>query len=214
MVKEGDGLTRLATTARSGDGKAMEAFVDAAYEQVWRLCATLVDEASGDDLAQETFVHAIRALPGFRGDSSARTWLLAIARYTCLDELRSRTRRRRRDALAAPSLRGEPSVPDSSQEVAVSDLVRCLEPDRRAAFVLTQMLGLSYEEAALVCWCPTGTIRSRVARGQDGPVGPSRPPRVRRARNRGPPGAVVRLRPAREMAARDLTKGGTPRAIV
>ncbi len=166
MVKEGDGLTRLATTARSGDGKAMEAFVDAAYEQVWRLCATLVDEASGDDLAQETFVRAIRALPGFRGDSSARTWLLAIARYTCLDELRSRTRRRRRDALAAPSLRGEPSVPDSSQEVAVSDLVRCLEPDRRAAFVLTQMLGLSYEEAALVCWCPTGTIRSRVARAR------------------------------------------------
>jgi len=166
MVKEGDGLTRLATAARSGDGKAMEAFVDAAYEQVWRLCATLVDEASGDDLAQETFVRAIRALPGFRGDSSARTWLLAIARYTCLDELRSRTRRRRRDALAAPSLRGEPSVPDSSQEVAVSDLVRCLEPDRRAAFVLTQMLGLSYEEAALVCGCPTGTIRSRVARAR------------------------------------------------
>jgi RNA polymerase sigma-70 factor (ECF subfamily) len=166
MVAEMDGLTRLANAARVGDDRALEAFVDASYEQVWRLCATLVDEESSDDLAQETFIRAIRALPRFRGDSSARTWLLAIARYTCLDEIRTRSRRRRRDALALPSVRRESSVPDASQEIAVSDLVRHLEPDRRAAFVLTQMLGLSYQQAAVVCRCPSGTIRSRVARAR------------------------------------------------
>lgn len=166
MVAAVDGLTRLANAARTGDKRALEAFVDAAYEQVWRLCATLVDEQSGDDLAQETFVRAVRALPAFRGDSSARTWLLAIARHTCLDELRARARRRRRDALASPTTREEPSAPDASQEVGVSDLVRQLEPERRAAFVLTQMLGLSYDEAAAICGCPAGTIRSRVARAR------------------------------------------------
>lgn len=159
-----DRLTRLAKAARAGDERALEAFVNAAYDQVWRLCAALVDDESSDDLAQETFVRALGALADFRGDSSARTWLLAIARYTCLDELRARTRRRRRDALA--SIRETASVPDASQAIALSDLVCRLGPDRRAAFVLTQMLGLSYDEAAVVCECPPGTIRSRVARAR------------------------------------------------
>jgi RNA polymerase sigma-70 factor, ECF subfamily len=162
-----DALTRLAHSARAGDNAAVEGFIEAGYEQVWRLCASLVDEQSGDDLAQETFTRAVRALPRFRGDSSARTWLLAIARHTCMDELRSRSRRRRRDAfLLASSLNDESSVPDVSNEIAIVDLLARLEPDRRAAFVLTQTLGLSYDEAARVCECPPGTIRSRVARAR------------------------------------------------
>jgi RNA polymerase sigma-70 factor (ECF subfamily) len=162
-----DALTRLAYSARAGDHDALEAFVRTGYEQVWRLCATLVDQHSSDDLAQETFLRAVRALPGFRGDSSARTWLLAIARHTCLDELRSRSRRRRRDALLrATTSSDEPTTPDASQSVAIADLLARLEPERRAAFVLTQSLGLSYDEAAQVCECPPGTIRSRVARAR------------------------------------------------
>ena len=167
MVVRVDALTRLAYSARTGDQAALEAFIHSGYEPVWRLCAALVDQQSGDDLAQETFLRAIRALRGFRGDSSARTWLLAIARHTCLDELRSRTRSRRRDAvLLARAAGDEATVPDTGQEVTIIDLVARLEPDRRAAFVLTQMLGLSYDEAAQVCECPPGTIRSRVARAR------------------------------------------------
>jgi RNA polymerase sigma-70 factor, ECF subfamily len=162
-----DALTSLAHSARAGERGALDAFIQSGYEQVWRLCATLVDRQSGDDLTQETFLHAIRALPRFRGDSSARTWLLAIARHTCMDELRGRTRRRRRDdALLSGALVDQSDRPDVTQEIAVADLLARLEANRRAAFVLTQSLGLSYEEAARVCECPPGTIRSRVARAR------------------------------------------------
>jgi len=161
-----DGLTRLALKAQAGDGESMRSFVGATYEQVWRLCAHLVDQSSADDLAQETFTRAVRALPRFAAASSARTWLWAIARHSCIDELRERDRRRRRDR----SLRAMASVdrpaPDAGQEAVVADLLSRLEFERRNALVLTQILGLSYEEAAGVCGCPVGTIRSRVARAR------------------------------------------------
>jgi RNA polymerase sigma-70 factor, ECF subfamily len=159
-----DRLTRLALSARSGDEEALETLVDSTYDQVWRLCASLVDPQSSDDLTQETFVRAVRALPRFRGEASARTWLLAIARHTCLDEVRSLARRRRRPPLVEVG-RGA-VVPDASHAATWSDLLCQLEPERRAAFVLTQVLGLSYAEASAVCSCPVGTIRSRVARAR------------------------------------------------
>lgn len=162
-----DDLTRLANRARAGDQRALEALIDAAYEQVWRLCASLVDRQGAEDLAQETFLRAVRALPRYRGDSAARTWLLSIARHVCMDELRSRVRRRRRDdVLPEDTLDSDRAVADVSEHAVVTDLLRRLEPDRRSAFVLTQMLGLSYEEAAQVCECALGTIRSRVARAR------------------------------------------------
>ncbi len=164
MVAAVDPLSRLTLRAGAGDPRALEAVVEAGYDQVWRLCATIVGDQSADDLAQETFVRAVSALPQFRGESSARTWLLAIARHVCLDELRVRGRRRRRDA--AVSSGRQVTAADPSGEITLTDLLMALDVDRRAAFVLTQVLGLSYEEAARVCACPTGTIRSRVARAR------------------------------------------------
>jgi RNA polymerase sigma-70 factor, ECF subfamily len=161
-----DALTRLAIAAGNGDESALVRFVEGSYDQVWRLCARLVDVQGADDLAQDAFIHAVGSLPKFRGDASARTWLLAIARNTCMDELRARTRRRRRDAsLVAGATVRRPHT-DDGQEIALADLLTCLDADRREAFVLTQLLGLSYEEAAEVCACPIGTIRSRVARAR------------------------------------------------
>ena len=164
MVAGVDPFTRLAHQARAGDPGALEAFVGTGYEPVWRLCATLVGEHNADDSSQETFIRAVGALPKFRGESSARTWLLAIARHVCLDEHRARARRRRRD-VAVRAGRAATSV-DPSAEIALTDLVGAIHVDRRAAFVLTQVLGLSYDEAARVCDCPPGTIRSRVARAR------------------------------------------------
>lgn len=162
-----DPLTSLAVGAASGDATARDALVRATYSDVWRLCAALVDRQSADDLAQESYVRAMRGLPHFRGESSARTWLIAVARHTCMDELRARDRRRRRDAARATLRRDrEYAVPDTSETTAVDDLLERLEPDRRAAFVLTQHLDFSYAEAAAVCECPVGTIRSRVARAR------------------------------------------------
>jgi len=163
-----DDLTMLAFEARAGDRQAFTTFVRRTQADVWRLAAHLVDATAADDLTQETFERAVGALPRFEGRSSARTWLLSIARRVCMDELRRRTRGRAalRRLGASVGVDGE-LEPDGTDGVAVSQLVTGLEPDRRQAFVLTQVLGLSYAEAAEVCECPVGTIRSRVARARE-----------------------------------------------
>ena len=130
MVAAVDPLSRLALRAGAGDPRALEAFVEAGYDQVWRLCATIVGDQSADDLAQETFVRAVGALPQFRGESSARTWLLAIARHVCLDELRARGRRRRRDT--AVSAGRQVTTADPSAQITLTDLLGALDADRRA----------------------------------------------------------------------------------
>ncbi len=161
-----DDLTRLAHAARTREPGALDAFIAASHVEVWRLCAALVDEQSADDLTQETFVRAVHAVRRFRGDASARTWILAIARNACFDELRVRVRRRRADA-AHDAVAGVAGVvADPAEVLAVRDLLAQLEPDRRAAFALTQLLRMTYAEAAVVCDCPVGTIRSHVARAR------------------------------------------------
>jgi RNA polymerase sigma-70 factor (ECF subfamily) len=162
-----DELTRLAHAARRAVPGSLDAFIRASHEPVWRLCEALVDRQTADDLTQETFIKAVRAIRRFRGDASARTWILSIARHTCMDELRARGRRRKRGAALSAGANERPALPDPGEEVSARDLLRHLEVDRRAAFTLTQLLGLSYEEAAEACGCPIGTIRSRVARARD-----------------------------------------------
>ena len=161
-----DDLTRLALAARDGDRAALGAFVRQSQAEVWRLCAHLVDRATADDLTQDVYVKAMRGLGRFRGDATARTWLLAIAHHTCADALRRRHRRRDLfDRVTSGASRGA-ATPDASGEVELTELLLALDDDRRAAFVLTQLLGLGYAEAAEVCGVPIGTIRSRVARAR------------------------------------------------
>ena len=157
-----DELTSLLLAARDGDRLALSVWIRNSQAEVWRLCAQLVSREAADDVTQEVFLRAYRALPRFRGDSSARTWLLSIARRTCADAIRDLRRRRR---LVTRLERPEP-VADPTRAVSVEALLAGLDPDRRQAFVLTQVLGLSYGEAAEVCDCPVGTIRSRVARAR------------------------------------------------
>ena len=136
----------------------------ATQTDVRRLCAHLVNPADADDLAQETYERALKALPGYRGDAPVRLWLLSIARRTCADALR---RRQRRTRLAGRLLGlAADTVPPAHGNVAEDELLDALDPDRRAAFVLTQLLGLSYADAATACGVPVGTIRSRVARAR------------------------------------------------
>jgi RNA polymerase sigma-70 factor (ECF subfamily) len=160
-------ITPLAVAAAAGDRAALERLVTVSYADVRRLCAALVDEASADDLTQETFSRIMRALGGFRGEAKARTWLLAIARNVCTDELRTRVRQRRRDRGLIEQAAVAPVSTDPRERLEIIDLVFRLEPERREAFVLTQLLALSYDEAAAICDCPRGTIHSRVARARD-----------------------------------------------
>jgi RNA polymerase sigma-70 factor (ECF subfamily) len=155
-----DELTSIALRARRGDAVAAAAFVRETQADVWRLCAHLGSAATADDLTQETYARAFAALHRFLGRSAARTWLLSIARRVCADAVRA-AQRDRRVELPRPG-----SADDPAGSVAVRALVAALEPERREAFVLTQVVGLSYAEAADVCSCPVGTIRSRVARAR------------------------------------------------
>jgi RNA polymerase sigma-70 factor (ECF subfamily) len=162
-----DDLTRLALAAGEGDEEALAAFVRRSQGEVWRLVAALVGRADADDVTQDTYVRAWRALPAFRADASARTWLLVIARRACLDWVRGRVRSRRlADRLELEASSTVTDVPDGVAVGALHQLVEQLPLERREAFVLTQLLGCSYEEAAEVCGVPVGTIRSRVARAR------------------------------------------------
>ena len=174
-----DELTRLLRAAQGGDRLALAAWIRRSQAEVWRLCAYLVDRQVADDLTQEVYLRAWTALPGWRGEASARTWLLAIARRTCAQVIR-----RRVCTLGSPvelAAGAHQVLPDPAEAVLLTRLIAGLDSQRRAAFVLTQLLGLSYAEAAEVCGCPVGTIRSRVARARadltnqlrdDGPAAP------------------------------------------
>jgi len=174
-----DELTRLLRAAQGGDRLALAGFIRGSQAEVWRLCAYLVDRQAADDLTQEVYLRAWTALPGWRGEASARTWLLAIARRTCAQAIR---RRLRQVVTSIEMAAGDHQVlPDPADAVLLIQLLAGLDPQRRAAFVVTQLLGLSYAEAAEVCGCPVGTIRSRVARARadltnqlrdDGPAAP------------------------------------------
>ena len=165
-----DELTLLARAAGRGDRAALASLVRETQGDVWRLCAHLVDPAAADDLTQDTYLRAIPALRRFRGDAPVRVWLLTIARRVCAAEITARTRDRRlalRLAAVPPDTVLGQSPPEPGAQAAADELLAALEPDRRAAFVLTQMLGCSYAETAAVCGCPVGTIRSRVARARE-----------------------------------------------
>ncbi|MFI5936828.1 sigma-70 family RNA polymerase sigma factor [Actinoplanes sp. NPDC051494] len=161
-------MTVLALRARAGDAAAQAALVRGTQAEVWRFTAALIDPGAADDLTQETYLRAFRALPGFEARAGVRTWLLGIARRTCADHLRAVVRRRRLDArLAAQVWTDRPHHPDPAHRLGTADLLGRLSGERRTAFVLTQVLGLSYAEAAEVEDVPVGTIRSRVARARE-----------------------------------------------
>lgn len=163
-----DEVTRLALAGARGDAEATISFVRATQRDVQRFLAGLVSSREAEDLAQETYLRALRSLPRFAGRSSARTWLLSIARRTAADHIRSIVRRPRSGSIPGWETVAENAepVPAVEERVMLRELVLALHPDRREAFVLTQMLDLSYAEAATVCGCPIGTIRSRVARAR------------------------------------------------
>ncbi|MEO6957936.1 MAG: sigma-70 family RNA polymerase sigma factor [Antricoccus sp.] len=158
-----DDVTRWALAAATGDDHAMALFVRATQTDVWRLCVHLGDQWAADDLAQETYLRAFANLATFAARSSAKTWLLSIARRVCADHVREQRRIPRLVATEPPE-RGAPG--DFTTYAALRSLIDALDPVRREAFVLTQVIGASYAEAADICGCPVGTIRSRVARAR------------------------------------------------
>lgn len=163
--------TAWALAARAGDPAAVERFVRALHRDVVRYVAHLsADPQAAEDLAQDTFLRALGSLHRFEGRSSARTWLLSIARRAVIDSLRhaaARPRSAGAENWQTAVERAQPlGLPGFEDGVALHELLAALPVQRREAFVLTQMMGLPYAEAARVSGCPVGTVRSRVARAR------------------------------------------------
>jgi len=164
-----DEVTRLALAAKAGDRSAATAFIAATSADVRRFLGHLSDQGEVDDLSQETYLRAMGALARFDARASARTWLLSIARRVAADHVRAAMRRPRQSTAPdwAEATHSRDVVTFFDEGVVLRRLLADLTPPFREAFVATQVLGLSYAEAAEICDCPVGTIRSRVARARD-----------------------------------------------
>ncbi|MER6698679.1 sigma-70 family RNA polymerase sigma factor [Streptomyces fimicarius] len=166
-----DDVTTWALGAAAGDADAFGHVFRALHHDVRRYVSVLADDAQvADDLVQETFLRAVSTVHLFQGRGSARAWLLTIARRTVVDNLRR--------AASRPRLADTPDwqfvaecsqprdLPGFDEGIALMALVDALPDDRRQAFVLTQLLDMPYDDAALTTACPVGTIRSRVSRAR------------------------------------------------
>ncbi|GAA1392962.1 sigma-70 family RNA polymerase sigma factor [Luteococcus peritonei] len=159
-------VTRLALLAGQGDRPALGEFIRLTQADVWRFLAHLAGAEQADDLTQDTYLRAMDALERFEGRSPARAWLLSIARRVWVDAVRHDWARpqspRSHDWLAGHAAAGQ----DQTAGIVAGALLAQLSPDRREAFLLTQVMGFDYAAAAEVCQVPIGTIRSRVARAR------------------------------------------------
>lgn len=165
-----DRVTQLALAAGRGDKTALTEFIRETQNDVWRLLAHLGGSEIADDLTQETYLRVMSALPRFAARSSARTWLLSLARRVWVDNIRHDMARPRKSSAEVEDL--DPAVLSTNGENTWSDwidvrlLIDALPAERREALILTQVLGYSYEEAAKIANVRIGTIRSRVARAR------------------------------------------------
>lgn len=164
-------VTELALAAGRGDRAALTEFIQATQDDVWRLLAHLGGRDIADDLTQETYLRVLGALPRFAARSSARTWLLSLARRVWVDNIRHDMARPRKSATEYEDVADTISTPRDrstawSEWIDARALLDALPDDRREALILTQVLGYTYDEAAKIAGVRVGTIRSRVARAR------------------------------------------------
>ena len=171
----------LVRRAQRGERGAFDLLVLRYQHKVIKLVARLLrDQAEAEDVAQDAFVKAYRALGSFRGDSAFYTWLYRIAVNTARNAMASRQRRPL--DYEAELTEGEQSTVESrlrhddtpeatvlSEEIreTVNNAVAALPEDLRTAIVLREVEGLSYEEIAVAMDCPVGTVRSRIFRARE-----------------------------------------------
>jgi RNA polymerase sigma-70 factor (ECF subfamily) len=172
----------LVLRAQRGDKRAFGLLVDKYQRKLARLLSRMIrDQAEIEDVVQESFIKAYRALPNFRGDSAFYTWLYRIGINTAKNHLVSMGRR--------PSVSTDIEIEDAenfedgnelrtmetpetammTKEIAqtVNDTVASLPEDLRTAITLREIDGLSYDEIATIMTCPIGTVRSRIFRARE-----------------------------------------------
>lgn len=184
-MSAGDSDLALVERARRGDQRAFEMLVVKYQRRIERLIGRMVRDVDlVQDIAQESFIRAYRALPQFRGDSAFYTWLYRIAVNTAKKALLEM----KRDPMVTESAlvraddddetsRGAnelshsetPEAVLASKEIArtVNAAIEALSEDLRQAIVLREIEGLTYEEIADMMNCPIGTVRSRIFRARE-----------------------------------------------
>ncbi|MDH3948678.1 MAG: RNA polymerase sigma factor RpoE [Gammaproteobacteria bacterium] len=171
----------LVERVQSGDKKAFDLLVLKYQQRIMKVLSRYVrDPSEVQDLAQEAFIKAYRALPNFRGDSAFYTWLYRIAINTAKNFVVAQGRRPPNDdieATEAEQYDGESALKDyaSPEREALRDEIKEtvfkaideLPQDLKTAITLRELEGMSYEEIAETMDCPIGTVRSRIFRARE-----------------------------------------------
>lgn len=181
---------QLVERVREGDKRAYGLLVEKYRRKLMRLLSRMVrDPDEIEDIAQETFIKAYRALPQFRGDAAFYTWLYRIAVNTAKNYLAAKSRGMQTLSDQALNDEDEPderlvaqdiSTPESellTKQVAyaVNEAVEALPEELRQAITLREIEGMSYEEIAEAMDCPIGTVRSRIFRAREAIAAKLRP---------------------------------------
>ncbi|MDH4216237.1 MAG: RNA polymerase sigma factor RpoE [Gallionella sp.] len=173
---------QLVERVQRGDKHAFDLLVSKYQRKLGRLISRFVrDPAEAEDVTQDAFIKAYRALPGFRGESAFYTWLYRIGINTAKNYLLANKRRtpastsfdaEESESFEEASLLREVNTPENElMSKQVVDVVQAslqqLPEDLRSALTLREIEGLSYEEIASVMNCPIGTVRSRIFRARE-----------------------------------------------
>ena len=156
---------RTLDRARRGDLGAFEDLVRAYQADVWRFAYHFTrDRTLADDVTQDSFLRAFRFLKGFRGDSRFTSWLFRIARNCAMDAINARK----------SQLEREPPPPvgpsDAQTRVELQAALEAVSGEHRDVFLLIEVFGLSYQEAADVLGVRVGTVKSRMHRARAGMI--------------------------------------------
>lgn len=189
-MSERDVDAELVARVQRGDKRAYDLLVLKYQRKIMRLLSRMVREPSEiEDVAQEAFIKAYRALPQFRGDSAFYTWLYRIAINTARNWQASSQRRPMSSSIVSneddetfdqidnlTDISTPESVLASRQVIStVNEAIDALPEELRTAIVLREIEGMSYEDIAQAMGCPIGTVRSRIFRARDAIAAQLRP---------------------------------------
>lgn len=172
---------QLVERVQKGDKRAFDLLVIKYQHKVMAVISRLIrDHAEAQDVAQEAFIKAYRALPNFRGDSAFYTWIYRIAINTAKNHIVARNRRPPSsdlDVEEAEFYSGNDAIHEMNTpernllrdelHLTIDQAFQDLPTDLRTAVTLREIEGLSYEEIAEVMECPVGTVRSRIFRARE-----------------------------------------------